>query len=265
LVFLVPYRQYKSYVSIEIRRHSLHGTILNSYEKQAAADRPSLPLSHPRALEGPAYYCRLKTSRSLSKRSTNEPTFPRRPYIGFSRPLRTVAISPSPKRSLPAGYQAAEGALWVRWRILGNALFGAVRETLTTAAASAGVDLPVRDNQYDAATALRNAEEFVCQRVDLVVESDRSTNCAGNCQQNQRRRNSADRCWISRIPMPRSWEWANIAWAMKRECFWHSLQRATGVARMSWAVGLDIKEAGLSFTAASPAPSQAFARKSRIV
>jgi hypothetical protein len=199
--------------------------------KQAAADRPSLPLSRPRALEGPAYYCRLKTNRSLSKRSTNEPTFPRRPYIGFSRPLRTVAISPV-RNGL---YRLVTRPRKVRFGFGGESSerssSEAVRENLTTAAASAGVDLPVLDNLYDAATALRNAEEFVRQRVDLVVESDRSTNCAGNCLQNQRRRNSADRCWISRIPMPRSWKWTNIAWAMKRECFWHSMQRASGVAR----------------------------------
>lgn len=46
----------------------------------------------------------------------------------------------------------------------------AVRESLVMAAASAGVDLLVLDNKYDAATAVRNAEEFVKQGVDLVVE-----------------------------------------------------------------------------------------------
>ncbi len=46
----------------------------------------------------------------------------------------------------------------------------AVRESLVAAAASAGVDLLVLDNKYDANTAMRNAEEFVRQRVDLVIE-----------------------------------------------------------------------------------------------
>ena len=46
----------------------------------------------------------------------------------------------------------------------------AVRESLVAAAASAGVDLLVLDNKYDATTAVRNAEEFVRQRVDLVIE-----------------------------------------------------------------------------------------------
>ncbi len=45
-----------------------------------------------------------------------------------------------------------------------------VSESLKAAAASVGVDLLVLDNCYDAATALRNAEEFVKKRVDLVIE-----------------------------------------------------------------------------------------------
>jgi ribose transport system substrate-binding protein len=45
-----------------------------------------------------------------------------------------------------------------------------VTESLKSAAASVGVDLMILDNCYDAATALRNAEEFVKNRVDLVIE-----------------------------------------------------------------------------------------------
>src|SRR5437773_9647305 len=45
-----------------------------------------------------------------------------------------------------------------------------VRESLQGAANSAGVDLLVLDNHYDAQTAVRNAEEFVQQQVDLVIE-----------------------------------------------------------------------------------------------
>lgn len=46
----------------------------------------------------------------------------------------------------------------------------AVRESLQQAAAQAGVDLLVLDNQYDANVALKNADEFVNNRVDLVIE-----------------------------------------------------------------------------------------------
>src|SRR4030081_2244678 len=46
----------------------------------------------------------------------------------------------------------------------------AVTESLRSAASAAGVDLMVLDNRYDAATALRNADEFVRSRPDLVIE-----------------------------------------------------------------------------------------------
>ncbi len=46
----------------------------------------------------------------------------------------------------------------------------AVTESLKEAAASLGVDLMVLDNGYDGPTAIRNAERFVEDRVDLVIE-----------------------------------------------------------------------------------------------
>lgn len=45
-----------------------------------------------------------------------------------------------------------------------------VTKSLVDAAATNGVDLIVLDNKYDAATAVRNAEEFIKQRVDLIFE-----------------------------------------------------------------------------------------------
>ncbi|WP_255551109.1 substrate-binding domain-containing protein [Granulicella sp. dw_53] len=45
-----------------------------------------------------------------------------------------------------------------------------VTESLKEAAAAVGVDLLILDNKYDAATALKNAEEFVRSKVDLVIE-----------------------------------------------------------------------------------------------
>ena len=45
-----------------------------------------------------------------------------------------------------------------------------VAASVTAAAASSGVELMVLDNRFDAETAIRNAEEFVKQRVDLVLE-----------------------------------------------------------------------------------------------
>lgn len=46
----------------------------------------------------------------------------------------------------------------------------AVTESLRAAAAASGVDLMVLDNHYDGATALRNADEFIKSRVDLIIE-----------------------------------------------------------------------------------------------
>jgi ribose transport system substrate-binding protein len=46
----------------------------------------------------------------------------------------------------------------------------AVTESLSTAAANAGIDLLILDNRYDAATAIQNAEEFVRNKMDLVIE-----------------------------------------------------------------------------------------------
>jgi ribose transport system substrate-binding protein len=46
----------------------------------------------------------------------------------------------------------------------------AVAASITAAAAAAGVELLVLDNRYDPDVALRNAEEFVRERVDLVLE-----------------------------------------------------------------------------------------------
>lgn len=45
-----------------------------------------------------------------------------------------------------------------------------VTQSLREAAAAVGVDLLILDNRYDAATALKNAEEFVRSQVDLVIE-----------------------------------------------------------------------------------------------
>ena len=46
----------------------------------------------------------------------------------------------------------------------------AVAGSLTAAAAAMGVDLVILDNRYDAATAVQNAEAFVRDRVDVVIE-----------------------------------------------------------------------------------------------
>jgi len=46
----------------------------------------------------------------------------------------------------------------------------AVTDSLKAASSAAGIDLIVLDNRYDGPTALHNADEFVRNRVDLVIE-----------------------------------------------------------------------------------------------
>jgi ribose transport system substrate-binding protein len=46
----------------------------------------------------------------------------------------------------------------------------AVGESLKAAATAAGVDLIALDNRYDGATALGNVDEFIKNRVDLIIE-----------------------------------------------------------------------------------------------
>ena len=45
-----------------------------------------------------------------------------------------------------------------------------VKSSLEAAAAASGVELLILDNRYDAATALKNAEEFVKANVELIIE-----------------------------------------------------------------------------------------------
>ena len=46
----------------------------------------------------------------------------------------------------------------------------AVTSSLKAAAASSGIELVIRDNRYDADTAIKNAKEFVAEGVDLIIE-----------------------------------------------------------------------------------------------
>ncbi len=46
----------------------------------------------------------------------------------------------------------------------------AVTSSLKSAAAASGVELIIRDNRYDADTAIKNAKEFISEGVDLVIE-----------------------------------------------------------------------------------------------
>jgi ribose transport system substrate-binding protein len=120
----------------------------------------------------------------------------------------------------------------------------AVRESLAAAASSAGVDLLVLDNKYDAATAVRNAEEFVRQAVDLVIEFQIDQRIAPII---------ADKIYDAGIPLiavdiphPHATFFGvdNYRVGYEAGAFLAQHAKANWRGRVSWVVGLDIQEAG---------------------
>ncbi len=86
-------------------------------------------------------------------------TFVHRGYLSQSQDGMYRQVSRAKKLRFGFGGQSAE-----------MAFSNEVTESLKQAAAAVGVDLLILDNCYDAATAIRNAEEFVQNRVDLIIE-----------------------------------------------------------------------------------------------
>jgi ribose transport system substrate-binding protein len=111
--------------------------------------------THPRSLE--EVYRRTNISKTTVYRILK--TFTHRGYLAQSEKGLYRLVSRPRKVRFGFGSQSSD-----------MPFSEAVRESLTEAASSAGVDLLVLDNKYDAATAVRNAEEFVRQAVDLVIE-----------------------------------------------------------------------------------------------
>lgn len=120
----------------------------------------------------------------------------------------------------------------------------AVTASLRQAAAAVGVDLVVLDNHYDAETAIRNAETFVRERVDVVIEFQIDEHAAPII---------ADKISAAKIPLiavdiphphavyfgVNNYRAGHEAGAMLAE---FAINRWGG--RMEWMVGLDISEAG---------------------
>ncbi len=95
-----------------------------------------------------------------------------------------------------------------------------------------GVDLLILDNRYDAATALKNAEEFVSSKVDLVIEFQVEQEVAPMI---------GDKIAGAKIPLiaidiPHSacdlfWAWITIGLALRRERRWRRTLRRIGLRR----------------------------------
>ena len=111
--------------------------------------------SEPQSLE--SIYARTHISKTTIYRILK--TLVHRGYLGQGPDRRYRVISRPKKAKFGFGSESSD-----------LPFSRDVEESLRKAAASAGIDLVVLDNRYDAATALRNAEEFVRQRVDLVIE-----------------------------------------------------------------------------------------------
>lgn len=120
----------------------------------------------------------------------------------------------------------------------------AVRESLVAAATAAGVDLMVLDNKYDATTAIRNAEEFVKEGVDLVIEFQIDQRSAPIV---------ADKIHGAGVPLiavdiphPHATFFGvdNFRVGFEAGAFLAQHAKTEWRGRVSWAVGLAIQEAG---------------------
>lgn len=120
----------------------------------------------------------------------------------------------------------------------------AVTESLRAAASSAGVDLMILDNRYDGSTALKNADEFVRERVDLVVEFQIDQQIAPVI---------ADKISGAGIPMvavdiphPHATYFGVNNYRVGFEAGTCLAQHAKEIwsGKVSWVLGIDIEEAG---------------------
>ena len=120
-----------------------------------------------------------------------------------------------------------------------------VTQSLTEAAASAGIDLLVLDNSYDAATAVRNADEFVKSRVDLVIEFQVEQEVAPVI---------GDRIAAARIPLiaidiphPNATYFGVDNYRVGAEAgeVLGDYAKTQWGAKVDWVIGLDLPEAGL--------------------
>jgi ribose transport system substrate-binding protein len=120
----------------------------------------------------------------------------------------------------------------------------AVTDSLKAAASATGVDLLVLDNRYDGATALRNADEFVRNRVDVVIEFQIDQHVAPVL---------ADKIHAAGIPLiavdiphPHATFFGVNNYRVgfeAGECLAHYAKRNWG-GKVRWALGLDLDEAG---------------------
>lgn len=119
-----------------------------------------------------------------------------------------------------------------------------VTESLKSAAADAGVELMVLDNHYDPAIAVRNADDFVRNRVDLAIEFQVEQQVAAII---------ADKISGAGIPLiavdiphPHAIYFGvdnyRVGFAAGELLASHARQAWAG--KLTWVIGLDLEEAG---------------------
>jgi ribose transport system substrate-binding protein len=120
----------------------------------------------------------------------------------------------------------------------------AVTASLRQAATAVGVDLLVLDNRYDAETAIRNAETFVRERVDIVIEFQIDEHAAPII---------ADKIAAAKIPLiavdiphPHATYFGvdNYRAGLEAGSLLAEFALNHWAGQMEWMVGLDIAEAG---------------------
>src|SRR6185312_8073565 len=112
------------------------------------------------------------------------------------------------------------------------------------AATDAGVDLLILDNHYDAAIAVKNAEEFVRRRVDLVIEFQVDQHVAAII--GDRISGAGIPLIAVDIPHPHAVYFGvdnyRVGFEAGRLLARHATQAWSG--KVSWVLGLDLAEAG---------------------
>jgi len=119
-----------------------------------------------------------------------------------------------------------------------------VSDSLQAAAAAAGVDLLILDNRYEASTALANADEFARQNVDLVIEFQIDQHVAPVVA--HKIHDAGIPLIAIDIPHPHSTFFGVDNYLVGFEAGEFLAQHAKKFwdGKASWAIGLDIEEAG---------------------
>ena len=196
-----------------------------------ALDILELLQSERKAMPLEAIYQRTKISKTTVYRILK--TFVHRGYLAQSQDGRYRLVSRPKKARFGFGSQSAE-----------MPFSEAVTESLKTAAAAAGVDLLVLDNRYDAATALRNADEFVRSGVELVIEFQIEQHVAPVIAD---KINGAGIPLIAiDIPHPHATFFGVDNYRVGFEAGEHLAEHAKKMwaGKVNWVLGLDIEEAG---------------------